>query len=212
MSDSKRVRETTPDDRARRVKARTDKRPSGFTLIRNAVGKEMEECVKVYNENVDGTFQWRQSAKGRRMLAIGKSYTDFPRSVGSSGTSEEVDHIAACIPVELPTLPRSNSALINVYEPGAGIGYHRDAHMDDDDSYVLCVSLGSDCWLDFRHVETRKRWSVHVPTNSIYIMRGEILTEWEHGIARRKTDPSPTSSGARVTRRQRTSITLRHVK
>ncbi|MGI8611492.1 MAG: alpha-ketoglutarate-dependent dioxygenase AlkB [Sphingomicrobium sp.] len=68
------------------------------------------------------------------------------------------------------------------YDPGAGIGWHRDRSVFEK---VVGVSLGSPAKLRFR---CRKpggfdRSSVTVEPRSAYLLSGEVRHDWEHSIA-----------------------------
>ena len=72
--------------------------------------------------------------------------------------------------------------LIARYDPGAGIGWHRDRSVFDK---VVGVSLGSAAKLRFRR-RTRsgfQRANLTVEPRSAYLLSGEARHEWEHSIA-----------------------------
>ncbi len=77
-------------------------------------------------------------------------------------------------------------ALINKYEPGAPIGWHRDRPQFAD---VVGVSLGSPARFRLRR-RSGERWerrTLMVEPRSIYLLRGPARSEWEHSIP-----PAPT--------------------
>ena len=69
------------------------------------------------------------------------------------------------------------------YDPGAGIGWHRDRPVFD---HVLGVSLGAPATLRLRRRKGAafERASQHLPARSIYHLTGAARHEWEHSIAR----------------------------
>ena len=71
--------------------------------------------------------------------------------------------------------------LINQYQPGAGIGWHRDKAQFDE---VTAVSLLAPCNLRFRRKsgETWERASLTVDPRSAYLLSGPARTVWEHSI------------------------------
>jgi alkylated DNA repair dioxygenase AlkB len=74
--------------------------------------------------------------------------------------------------------------LLARYDPGAGIGWHRDRDVFDQ---VVGVSLGTFATLRFRR-RTRtgfQRASLEVAPRSAYLLSGEARWEWEHRIAPR---------------------------
>lgn len=73
-------------------------------------------------------------------------------------------------------------ALLIRYDPGAGIGWHRDRPVFE---HVVGISLGSPTTLRFRRRRAKgfDRLSVPVEPRSIYHLSGEARHEWEHSIA-----------------------------
>jgi alkylated DNA repair dioxygenase AlkB len=72
-------------------------------------------------------------------------------------------------------------ALINRYDPGAGIGWHRDKPMFGT---VIAVSLLSACTLRLRRRNGGgfERIGREVAPRSAYRLQGPSRTEWEHSI------------------------------
>jgi DNA oxidative demethylase len=72
--------------------------------------------------------------------------------------------------------------LIIRYDPGAGIGWHRDRPMFE---HVLGISLGAPVVMRFRRRRPGgfDRVSALLPPRSIYHLTGEARHEWEHSIA-----------------------------
>ena len=71
--------------------------------------------------------------------------------------------------------------LITEYSPGAGIGWHRDRPVFGD---VVGVSFLSECRFRFRRQAGEKweRAEQKLEARSIYLMRGQARTVWEHSI------------------------------
>lgn len=67
------------------------------------------------------------------------------------------------------------------YDPGAGIGWHKDRSVFEK---VVGVSLGSPAVLRFRQRDGSnfKRFSLPVEPRSAYLLSGEARHEWEHRI------------------------------
>jgi len=74
------------------------------------------------------------------------------------------------------------AALLIRYDPGAGIGWHRDRPQYGD---VLGLSLGADCTMRLRRrTDTGfERRKAELPARSLYRLSGEVRSEWEHSIA-----------------------------
>jgi alkylated DNA repair dioxygenase AlkB len=75
-----------------------------------------------------------------------------------------------------------SAALLIRYDPGAGIGWHRDRPQYGE---VLGLSLGADCMMRLRRrTETGfERRNLALPARSLYRLSGEVRWEWEHSIA-----------------------------
>ena len=73
-------------------------------------------------------------------------------------------------------------ALVTRYDPGAGIGWHRDRPQFGK---VVGVSLGAPATLRFRRRgKTRfQRANLELQPRSAYLLAGEVREQWEHGIA-----------------------------
>ena len=97
--------------------------------------------------------------------------------------------------------------LINEYLPGQGIALHRD--YEPFDRTVVSLSLLSACVMDFRHLKDGRRASLLLEPWSLLILSDEARYDWQHGIARRKTD---RWQGQAIRRSRRLSITFRLAK
>jgi DNA oxidative demethylase len=73
-------------------------------------------------------------------------------------------------------------ALVIRYDPGAGIGWHRDRPIFE---HVVGVSLGAPATMRFRRRKPGgfDRRSAVLPPRSLYHLTGEARHEWEHSIA-----------------------------
>jgi alkylated DNA repair dioxygenase AlkB len=73
-------------------------------------------------------------------------------------------------------------ALLARYDPGAGIGWHRDRDVFEK---VVGVSLGTPATLRFRQRTAKgfRRARVEVAPRSAYLLSGEARHDWEHSIA-----------------------------
>ena len=71
--------------------------------------------------------------------------------------------------------------LVTEYQPGAGIGWHRDKALFDE---VVGVSLLAACPFRFRRKAGEKweRLTVTAEPRSAYLLSGPSRTEWEHSI------------------------------
>ncbi|MEN2747438.1 alpha-ketoglutarate-dependent dioxygenase AlkB [Sphingomonas sp. T9W2] len=73
-------------------------------------------------------------------------------------------------------------ALLTRYDPGAGIGWHRDRPVFE---HVVGVSIGAPATLRFRRrrPEGFDRFALPLAPGSAYHLTGEARWDWEHGIA-----------------------------
>lgn len=73
------------------------------------------------------------------------------------------------------------AALLIRYDPGAGIGWHRDRPQYGE---VLGLSLSAPCVLRLRRRTESgfERRNIDLPPRSLYLLSGEVRREWEHSI------------------------------
>src|SRR5687768_10915776 len=74
------------------------------------------------------------------------------------------------------------AALLIRYDPGAGIGWHRDRPQYGE---VLGLSLGAPCVMRLRRRTAGgfERRKLALPPRSLYRLSGEVRWDWEHSIA-----------------------------
>jgi alkylated DNA repair protein (DNA oxidative demethylase) len=74
-----------------------------------------------------------------------------------------------------------SEALLTEYQPGAPIGWHRDA---PGFGIVIGISLRAPCRFRFRRRAGRdvERITLTLEPRSIYVLAGAARTEWEHSI------------------------------
>ena len=72
-------------------------------------------------------------------------------------------------------------ALVTEYQPGAGIGWHRDAPVF---GVVVGISLAGSCRMRFQTgAEAARRTShLELPPRSLYLLTGEARSKWQHMI------------------------------
>ncbi|WP_031237292.1 alpha-ketoglutarate-dependent dioxygenase AlkB [Asticcacaulis sp. AC460] len=96
-------------------------------------------------------------------------------------------------------------ALVNEYEPGQGIGAHKDRDIEHIRS-VAILSLGSAAMMDFTRPNHVMR-SHYLRPRSLVVMTGEVREHWMHGIVGRKSD---RLGGLVLPRGRRLSLTMRY--
>jgi len=129
-------------------------------------------------------FEFQGYTAKRRVISFGWHY-DF-----NAGRFEEADPLPDWL---LPLRAKAAAfadlspadlvhALLIRYDPGAGIGWHRDRPVFE---HVVGISLGNRATLRLRRRSGRgfERASAELPPRSIYHLSGEVRHEWEHSIA-----------------------------
>lgn len=83
--------------------------------------------------------------------------------------------------IGLPT-EKLEQVLLTRYDPGAGIGWHRDRSVFGE---VLGLSLGSPVTMRFRKRDGKgfRRHSMPLPPRALYRISGEARRDWEHSIS-----------------------------
>ncbi len=125
--------------------------------------------------------QWR----GKRLTTHYGSAYDFTRGrLGEApplpgwllALRERLGPLAGMAPAQL------EAALLIRYDPGAGIGWHRDRPQYGE---VLGLSLGAPCVMRLRRrtADGFERRKLALPPRSLYRLAGEVRWDWEHSIA-----------------------------
>ncbi len=125
--------------------------------------------------------QWR----GKRLTTHYGSAYDFTRGRVSEAPPLPDwllalrEHLAPQVGMDPAAL---GAALLIRYDPGAGIGWHRDRPQYGE---VLGLSLGAPCVMRLRRrtAEGFERRKLELPPRSLYKLSGEVRWEWEHSIA-----------------------------
>ena len=144
-----------------------------------------EEAVLIAAiDSVDLTpFRFQQWTGKRLTHGFGWQY-DFQSGVLSRGAAMPdwlmpIRDRAAAAGLVPDTLVQ---ALLLRYEPGAGIGWHRDRPIYD---HVIGISLGAPATMRFRRRQG-ERWcraNALLEPRALYHLSGEVRHDWEHSIA-----------------------------
>lgn len=157
----------------------------GLLLVSDAVPPDEEPRLEAH---VDAAplrpfefGQWR----GKRLTAHYGSAYDFAR--GRLGEAPPLpdwlvalrERLAPRVGVDPAEL---EAALLIRYDPGAGIGWHRDRPQYGE---VLGLSLGAPSVMRLRRrtADGFERRQLALPARSLYRLSGEVRWEWEHSIA-----------------------------
>jgi alkylated DNA repair dioxygenase AlkB len=157
----------------------------GLLLVPDVVtpGEEAELAARIDAAPLE-PFQFGQW-RGKRMTAhYGRAY-DFSRHRLDDAPpmpdwlAELRDRIA---PLAGMDPAHFQAALLIRYDPGAGIGWHRDRPQYGE---VLGLSLGAPCVMRLRRrtADGFERRKLALPPRSLYRLSGEVRWDWEHSIA-----------------------------
>jgi alkylated DNA repair dioxygenase AlkB len=157
----------------------------GLLLIENAIEPDEEaEIAQRIDAAPLAPFRFGQWTGKRLTFSYGSAY-DFERGRLTDAPPlpdwllRLRDHIAPLAGLD-PSL--AVQALLIRYDPGAGIGWHRDRPQFGE---VLGLSLGAPCTLRLRRRTERGflRHALQLPPRSLYLLSGGARWEWEHSIA-----------------------------
>jgi alkylated DNA repair dioxygenase AlkB len=158
--------------------------PEGFTYAPDIISPSDEQALVHEIERLPfKEFEFHGFLGKRRVVPFGWRY-DF---IG--GSFQKIEPIPdfldslrqrAALFAGLPAASIEH-ALLTEYRPGAAIGWHRDRPVFDD---VIGISLLSPCIFRFRRASPAgwARRSMTADPRSIYLLRGQARTEWEHSI------------------------------
>jgi alkylated DNA repair dioxygenase AlkB len=172
--------------------------PEGFLFAQDFINPDEETRLLDWIGGLDFAPYRHRGFDARRQVAwFGLRYDPDEAALQNLGAIPEVLHPLRDRAAAFAGLAGDEivHVLINRYEPGAPIGWHRDRPQF---GVVVGVSLASDCLFRFRLREEDGRFrrvSVPLPRRSIYALTGAARQRWEHSIG-----PHP---------RLRYSITLR---
>ena len=157
----------------------------GLHLLRDAVGREEEaELAHRIDAAPLEPFQFGRW-QGKRLTASYGSAYDFARGAVIEAPllpawlADLRDRLAMVAGMDSSALLH---ALLIRYDPGAGIGWHRDRPQYGE---VLGLSLGAPATLRLRRRSEGSfvRRKVELEPRSLYRLSGEVRWEWEHSIA-----------------------------
>jgi alkylated DNA repair dioxygenase AlkB len=158
---------------------------SGMLLVEDAVSPELEgELIQRIDAAPLEPFQFGQWQGKRLTVHYGRAY-DFTR--GRLDPAPPLPDWLIALRERLAPLAGLDpdalaAALLIRYDPGAGIGWHRDRRQYGE---VLGLSLGAAARMRLRRRTTSgfERRGVWLPARSLYRLSGEVRWEWEHSIA-----------------------------
>jgi DNA oxidative demethylase len=147
--------------------------PNGLVYRPGFITEDEEEILLAYIENMHMPYlQFREHESKRRGMSFEYTLPQFLLPLQN--------RIAKWLSV-----PRSavNEAFVQEYPPGYGIGWHRDR----ETPLVVGVSLLGWARMRFRQLkrigDPKAVVSFEVEPRSVYLMRGEVATLWQHSVA-----------------------------
>ena len=158
----------------------------GLTLLEDAIDRASERAIA---DRIDDAplapFQFGPWT-GKRLTANYGSAYDYQRA-RPTAAPELPDWIVRLRARVVPLLHRDQmafrQALLIRYDPGAGIGWHRDRPQYGE---IVGLSLSAPAVLRLRRRLPGggfERRQVELPRRSAYLLSGEVRHDWEHSIA-----------------------------
>ncbi|MGV3527390.1 MAG: alpha-ketoglutarate-dependent dioxygenase AlkB [Flavisolibacter sp.] len=159
--------------------------PSGFSYSPGFISREEESDLLQAISKVElHTFIFQGFEAKRKVASFGYDYSFDNRSLQEGKAIPKaflplVEKVAE----HTNTSPKDFAELLVIeYPPGAVINWHRDAPPFD---IIVGISLAADCTFRLRPHEKAKqnrRSIIDVPVarRSIYVLAGEVRTDWQH--------------------------------
>jgi alkylated DNA repair dioxygenase AlkB len=156
----------------------------GLTLVEDAISADQEAAAIAH---IDATplapFQFGQWEGKRLTVHYGSAY-DFSRHRLNEAPPlpEWLVELRGQLAPQVGLDPAAlQAALLIRYDPGAGIGWHRDRPQYGE---VMGLSLGTPCTMRLRRrVEGGfERRNLPLSPRSLYRLSGEVRWDWEHSI------------------------------
>jgi alkylated DNA repair dioxygenase AlkB len=157
----------------------------GLVLVEQAVSEREERQLESYIDAAPlAPFQFGQWEGKRLTTHYGSGY-DFGshRLAEAPPLPEWLLALRDRLGPQVELDPAAfEAALLIRYDPGAGIGWHRDRPQYDK---VLGLSLSAPCVFRLRRRTAGgfERRSIELQPRSLYLLTGEVRREWEHSIA-----------------------------
>ncbi|HKY96254.1 MAG TPA: alpha-ketoglutarate-dependent dioxygenase AlkB [Gemmatimonadaceae bacterium] len=158
--------------------------PAGFRYQRDLLSAAEEHVLLDRIKDLPfREFEFHGFIGKRRVVSFGWRYDFSDRSLFKTNdipeflfpVREKAARFAGLEPDQL------QHVLVTEYSEGAAIGWHKDKAVFGD---VIGVSLLSACTFRLRR-KSGARWerrSIVAEPRSVYLLRGESRTEWEHSI------------------------------
>ena len=157
----------------------------GLVLVSDAVDPALESALtKQIDASPLAPFQFGQWEGKRLTTHYGSAY-DYQRArpVPAPPLPDWLIDLRALLAPRVGREPEAfEQALLIRYDPGAGIGWHRDRPQYGE---VIGLSLGARAVLRLRRRREGggfERAGAELAPRSLYLLSGEVRSEWEHSI------------------------------
>jgi alkylated DNA repair dioxygenase AlkB len=156
----------------------------GFRYQENTISRTEEAALVASLKDLElKPFQFHGHLGNRRVISFGLRYDYSRRTVetASDFPSFLVELRGKVAEFAGLSVNEFRQAGINEYQPGAGIGWHKDKSQF---GIIVGVSLLAPARMRFRRLcgDRWTRMSQTIAPRSIYVLSGEARTEWEHSI------------------------------
>lgn len=180
--------------------------PTGLIYVPDYLSQQEHDCLAVFVDRQP----WLADLK-RRVQHYGYRYDYKARSINLRMYLGELpdwgQKLAQRLFKDGWMIKQPDQLIVNEYHPGQGISSHIDC-VPCFGPVVACLSLGSNCMMDFMNPQTNEVISLLLEPRSLLIMSDESRYEWKHAIKARKND---TYKGKKIVRERRISLTFRTV-
>ena len=156
----------------------------GFILTPEFVAVEEEAALIDFIRTLPfGEFRMHGVIAKRRVAHFGLhySFTSY-KLTPAAELPRALEPVRARV-ATLAEIPPEDFAetLVTEYQPGAGIGWHRDA---PPFGIVCGISLAGACRMRFQKGKgaDRETFAVELPPRSVYLLTGSARKEWQHMI------------------------------
>ena len=158
--------------------------PGGFVFEPFFLRLEEEAELIRFIETLEWrSFQMHGVMAKRRIVHFGWHYSFESYRVTEAEPIPAIFEPARERAAALAGIPASafSEALVTEYQPGAGIGWHRDA---PPFGIVAGISMAGSCRMRFQRGKGAERQvaAIELPPRSIYLLTGEARSVWEHTI------------------------------
>lgn len=157
----------------------------GLAFVQGAISPDDAERVAALVDAAPLTpFQFGQW-EGKRLMANYGSAYDYQRArpVAAPPVPDWLIDLGTLLAPRFGRDPVAfRQALVTRYDPGAGIGWHRDRPQYGE---VIGLSLGAHATMRLRRRRSEggfDRARLALPPRSAYLLSGAVRWEWEHSI------------------------------